>query len=184
MTPTASGISVARPRKNRIDSTTSSGNAIISARPRSAATVSPICSPATAPTADRDAVGARRTRSTARLRDRLVVGARPDRRRDEPVVPGAAGRVGRGDAGQVGELAIDRVEPLGRRPLDEQHEARARLGAGGLLDPLDGDLGVGAGGHEAAAALELAGDRAAEHAGEHHEQQDRDEGAARVGRET
>ena len=58
------------------------------------------------------------------------------------------------------------------------------LGAGGGLDPVDGDLGVGAGRHEAARALERAGDRAADRAGEHHEQQDRDQGAARVGRET
>ena len=46
-----------------------------------------------------------------------------------------------------------------------------------------GDLGVGAGRDEAAAALERAGDRPADRAGEHHEQQDRDQGAARVGRE-
>ena len=49
---------------------------------------------------------------------------------------------------------------------------------------LDGDLGVGAGGHEAARALERAGDGAAERPGEHHEQQDRDQGATRMGRET
>ena len=47
--PTVSGSSVARPRKNRIDSTSRNGNAISSARPRSAETFSPICVSATAP---------------------------------------------------------------------------------------------------------------------------------------
>ena len=65
--------------------------------------------------------------------------------------------------------------------VDEQRAVGLRSDGG--LDPLDGDLGVGAGGHEAARALERAGDGAAEH-GEHHEQQDRDQGATRMGRET
>ena len=47
MRPTASGISAARPRKNRIESAISSGNASSSAKPRSAVTVELICSSAT-----------------------------------------------------------------------------------------------------------------------------------------
>ncbi len=48
VTPTASGISAARPRKNRIESTISSGNASSSANPRSLVTDELTCSLATA----------------------------------------------------------------------------------------------------------------------------------------
>ena len=47
-TPTTTGISAARPRKNRIESTISSGKASSSAKPRSWVTLALICSPATA----------------------------------------------------------------------------------------------------------------------------------------
>ena len=53
----------------------------------------------------------------------------------------------------------------------------------GPLDALDRHLGIGARCHEAAGGLERAGHRTAEHAGQHHEEQDREEGAARMGRE-
>ena len=183
VTPTASGISVARPRKNRIDSSTSSGNASISARPRSSPTVSPICIPATAPpptvtpSARANTSTAVSATASSSALARIVAVTSPS----SPARPVASVEATPGTLASSRSIEASR-SGVGR--VDEQHDARSGLDAGGLLDPLDGDLGVGAGGDEAAAAVELAGDRAAEHAGEHHEQQDRDQGAARVGRET
>ena len=121
MTPTASGSSVARPRKKRSESSSRNGNAISSARPRSSPTVSPICRPATrrpptvTPRHARERVE-RRLRATsspsAEAWSCAVTSPAP-RRRSASAIPGSAA-----------SSRSTRVR-LGRR-LDEQHEARAR----------------------------------------------------------
>ena len=182
VTPTASGISVARPRKNSSESTSRIGKAISSARPRSSPTVSPICRPATAPPptvtppAPAKVSSADCATASSSAPARSVAVTRPSPPARPPAVVDAT-------PGDLRELALDRRDPPGRRIVDEQHDARVGVSARGGLDALHGDLGVGAGGDEPAGALERPRDRAADGAGEDHEEQDRDQGAARVGRE-
>ena len=183
--PTTSGSKAARPRKKISDRRMSSGNANISARPRSSSTVSPICAPETAPPPTVTPCSPSNAASAV-LADLLVVGARVDDSRHEPAVAvtGEAGGRGLRDARHVGQLIGHGLRALLERCTgaagDEQDDARRRFAAGGGLELVARAGGFRAVGGEATAGVELPRERATDQTGQGDEQEDDDEGAPRT----